>query len=169
MKHLSIIEIAKLTALITKGGFKRTATKDIAIAKFNEAVAERNKTTPTSIPDNWATGLTFSEAFEKLTNMLAGKAPAEKAKKGAKKEVNTQPVRKKVRIKGNGGGRVGVRNKKLFPTQTENPFRSGKSLATYAAIMKSPGKTFRQYVDNDGLRTNTIALAIRNNWLRLEE
>ncbi len=157
MKHFTIIEIAQLTAMITGGGYKRTANKDIAVAKFNEAVALRNESIPTKVPEGWANGLTFAEAKEHLTAILKGeKAPAPMVK----------PV--KVREKKN-GGRVGQRTKKLFPTTGEkNPFRSGASKTTFDAIMGSPGKSFREYV-NMGLRGNTIAFAIRNGWLRTED
>lgn len=170
MKHLSIIEIAKLTAMITKGGFKRTATKDIALAKFSEAVAARKETNPEfAVPDNWALGLTFSEAGEKLSAILSGKqkeeaVPEKKGKKAAKAKNGN-----KAKKEGAGNGRSGgLRDKRLVPTVNENPFRSGKSLKTFAAILDNPGQTYRQYVA-DGLRINTIALAIRQGWLSAED
>lgn len=178
MKQFSVVETAKLTATIEGGGFKKQASKDAAQSAFDTAV----KASKLTLPNNWADGLTFDEAREKLMALKngtpapdAGKKPASKkpaakpvaGKKAAEKKPAAKPVAGK-KVKAVGSGRTGLRSKKLTPTVKENPFRGGKSKSTFDMILKSPGLVYRQYIEKGG-RVNTIAGAIRNGWLKVSD
>lgn len=65
-------------------------------------------------------------------------------------------------------GAKGKRNKRIFPIDGKDPFKSGASAVTWQMIKKQPGKTFADYIAMGG-RANTIAGAIRNGWVRLED
>jgi hypothetical protein len=65
-------------------------------------------------------------------------------------------------------GAKGNRAKKIFPIDGKDPFKSGASAATWKMIKEHPGKTFAEYVAMGG-RANTIAGAIRGQWVRLED
>jgi len=87
------------------------------------------------------------------------KTTTKKAKPAAAKPVKNEKAEKI--------GRPGVRDKKLFPTVDENPFKRGWSKDSWDAIAASPGKTFRQYVEEGG-RVPAISHAVRVGWLRAE-
>lgn len=175
MDQFSIVDTAKLTAVIEGGGFKRQATKDSAVTAFNEAAKAKGL----KLAANWATGLSAKEASDKLRDMLAGKEPAAPGKKAAApKKGKTAPAPKvkngakgkvaaKKQSSAKGGGRHGNRDTKLIVVAKANPYKSGQSKTTFEQIMKSPGKTFRDYVKAGG-RANTIAHAIREGHLKLD-
>jgi len=89
---------------------------------------------------------------------MVKKAVVAKVKGKAKKEVAPEPVK---------SGRSTVRDKKLFPTVNENPFKRGWSKDSWEKIVAEPGKTFRQYLDEGG-RSQSIAHAVKQGWLRTE-
>lgn len=177
MKQFSIVDTAKLTAVIEGGGFKRQATKDSAVTAFNEAAKAKGL----KLADNWADKLTMKEAGDKLRDMMAGKEPAAPGKKAAaapKKGAKAAPAPKakngakgkaaaKKQSSSKGGGRHGNRDTKLIVVAKTNPYKSGMSKSTFEQIMKSPGKTFSDYVKAGG-RANTIAHAIREGHLKLD-
>lgn len=174
MEQFSIVDTAKLTAVIEGGGFKRQATKDSAVTAFNEAAKAKGL----KLAANWATGLNAKEAGDKLRDMMAGKEPAAAGKKpAAAKGAKTAPApkakngakgkeAKKKQSSAKGGGRHGNRDLKLTVVAKANPYKSGASKTTFEQIMKSPGKTFREYVAAGG-RANTIAHAIREGHLKM--
>lgn len=65
-------------------------------------------------------------------------------------------------------GAKGKREKRIFPIDGKDPFKSGASAVTWKMIKDEPGLTFNQYIAKGG-RANTIAGAIRNKWVRLED
>jgi hypothetical protein len=79
-------------------------------------------------------------------------------KKGGKKEAKKEKAN---------GRSSSAREKKLFPAVNENPFKRGWGMDTFAKIVKKPGKTFAQYVEEGG-RVPAIAHAIKQGWLRAE-
>ncbi len=65
--NLTKIEVAKLTAVITGGGHKRSATKDAAIKRFCKAAKEKGIGTPHTF-----LRLTFSDAEANLQRAITG-------------------------------------------------------------------------------------------------
>lgn len=66
-------------------------------------------------------------------------------------------------------GRKGKRDLPLTVAKKDNPYRPGtQSFTTYKMILDKPGLTFNEYV-NAGGRSNTIADAIRNQYLVAKE
>jgi len=88
---------------------------------------------------------------------VAAKAVVEKKATKVTPEKKATPVEAAIK----------TRDKKLYPAVDENPFKRGWSKDTWEQIVASPGKTYRQYV-NEGGRVQSIAHAVKVGWLRAE-